>query len=100
MRPGGLAALPVKRAPRQRPARPQVVRPARFVALPGTAGLPEFESGTIVRLKLSLASLPSYGVDITRAGSDRPVEADVLVGQDGQPRAIRLMSSGNARNVR
>lgn len=84
---------------RQRPA-PQVVRPAGFVALPGTAGLPEFESGTIVRLELSLASLPSYGVDITRAGADRPVEADVLVGQDGRPRAIRLVSSGNARTSR
>ena len=71
-----------------------------FVALPGTAGLPDFESGTIVRLELSLASLPSYGVDITRAGTDRPVEADVLVGQDGQPRAIRLVSSGNARTLR
>jgi hypothetical protein len=62
--------------------------------------LPEFESGTIVRLELSLASLPSYGVDITRAGTDRPVEADVLVGQDGQPRAIRLVTSGNARTLR
>ncbi len=93
------AAVPPKRAPRARPAR-RVVRPAAFVALPGTAGLPEFESGTIVRLELSLASLPSYGVDITRAGTDRPVEADVLVGQDGQPRAIRLVSSGNARALR
>ena len=92
-------AVPPKRAPRARPAR-QVVRPPAFVALPGTAGLPDFESGTIVRLELSLASLPSYGVDITRAGTDRPVEADVLVGQDGQPRAIRLVSSGNARTLR
>jgi hypothetical protein len=62
--------------------------------------LPAFESGTIVRLELSLASLPSYGVDITRAGADRPVEADVLVGQDGQPRAIRLVSSDSARTSR
>ena len=92
-------AVPAKPARRPRPA-PQVVRPAPFVALPGAAGLPEFESGTIVRLELSLASLPSYGVDITRAGADRPVEADVLVGQDGQARAIRLVSSGNARPSR
>jgi hypothetical protein len=93
------AAVPAKPARRPRPAA-RVIRPAGFVALPGTAGLPEFESGTILRLKLSLASLPSYGVDITRAGSDRPVEADVLVGQDGQPRAIRLVPSGNARTSR
>lgn len=97
--------LPVPPAARPKPARrprpaPQIVRSAPFVALPGAAGLPEFESGTIVRLELSLASLPSYGVDITRAGADRPVEADVLVGQDGQPRAIRLVSSDNARTSR
>jgi hypothetical protein len=92
-------AVPPERAPRPRP-RQQAARPAPFVALPGAAGLPEFESGTIVRLELSLASLPSYGVDITRAGTDRPVEADVLVGQDGQPRAIRLVTSGNARTLR
>jgi hypothetical protein len=94
--------LPVPPAARPKPARrprpaPQIVRSAPFVALPGAAGLPEFESGTIVRLELSLASLPSYGVDITRAGASRPVEADVLVGQDGQPRAIRLVSSDSAR---
>jgi hypothetical protein len=97
--PSVLPAVPMKPARRQRPAA-RVVRPEGFVALPGSAGLPAFESGTIVRLELSLASLPSYGVDITRAGTDRPVEADVLVGQDGQPRAIRLVSSDGARNSR
>ena len=59
-------AVPPERAPRARPAR-QVVRPAAFVALPGTAGLPEFESGTIVRLELSLASLPSCTASTSRA---------------------------------
>jgi hypothetical protein len=91
--------VPAKPPRRHRPA-PPVVRPTGFVALPGSGGLPEFESGSILRLELSLASLPSYGVDITRAGADRPVEADVLVGQDGQPRAIRLVSSDNARTSR
>jgi hypothetical protein len=95
----GPQAVPPKPPRRHRPAS-RVVRPTGFVALPGSGGLPEFESGTIVRLELSLASLPSYGVDITRAGADRPVEADVLVGQDGQPRAIRLVSSADARTSR
>jgi hypothetical protein len=94
-----LPAIPPKPPRRPRPARP-IARPAEFVALPGAAGLPAFESGTIVRLELSLASLPSYGVDITRAGAASPVEADVLVGQDGQPRAIRLVSRDNARSSR
>jgi hypothetical protein len=97
--------VPEPPAVRAKPARrlraaPQIVPPAPFVALPGAAGLPEFESGAIVRLELALASLPSYGVDITRAGAESPVEADVLVGQDGQPRAIRLVSSDSARTSR
>ena len=87
----GATARPV------RPKRPvaRVVRPSGFVALPGSAGLPQFESGTIVRMKLQLASLPAYGIDISPAADDRPVEADVLVGQDGQPRAMRLIKNSS-----
>jgi hypothetical protein len=69
-----------------------MVEPAGFVALPGAAGLPEFESGAIVRIEIALASLPSYGVPIVPDAASNPVEADILVGQDGQPRAIRLVS--------
>jgi len=80
-----------------RPKRPvvRVVRPSGFVALPGSAGLPQFESGTIVRMELQLAALPAYGIDISPAADDRPVEADVLVGQDGQPRAMRLITNSS-----
>lgn len=83
--------------PVARPKRPvaRVVRPLGFVALPGSAGLPQFESGTIVRMELQLASLPAYGIDISPAADDRPVEADVLVGQDGQPRAMRLITNSS-----
>jgi len=63
-----------------------------FVELPWTAGLPAFESGEIVRMEIPVASLPAYGFDISR-GSDRAVEADVLVGQDGLARAMRLVSN-------
>ena len=67
--------------------------PSGFVALPGAAALPDFESGAIVRVELTLAALPAYGVDISRAAGDQLVEADLLVGQDGQPRAIRLVTN-------
>ena len=77
-----------------RPNRPvgRVVRPSGFVALPGSTGLPQFESGTIVRMELPVASLPTYGIDISPAADDKPIQADVLVGQDGQPRAMRLIN--------
>ena len=83
--PSRMAARP----PRPKPSR--IVRPEGFVALPSAAGLPDFESGEIVRVELPLASLPLYGIDIVPDAKAAPVEADFLVGQDGRARAIRLV---------
>ena len=78
---------------RRRPAPRFEAEPAAFVPLPGAAGLPRFESGSIVRVDLPLSSLAAYGVDISSAGGAGPVPTDVLVGQDGEARAIRLVGS-------
>ena len=64
---------------------------AGFVALPLAVGLPQFESGTIVRVDLPVAALPAYGVELVTDPLRSRVQADVLVGQDGQPRAIRFV---------
>jgi hypothetical protein len=74
-----------------------VIRPAGFVPVPAAAGLPQFESGVIVRVALPVTALPSYGVDISPASSDHPVEADVLLGQDGLARAIRLVNTSRSQ---
>jgi hypothetical protein len=73
------------------------VKPAAFVALPAAASLPRFESGSIVRMDVELSSLVALGVDISAAGGRSPVQADVLVGQDGEPRAIRVVNSSRNR---
>ena len=89
--------------PRAKTARPRarklppVVQPAGFVPVPAAAGLPQFESGVIVRLSLPVAALPSYGVDISPASSGDSVEADVLIAQDGVPRAIRLVNTSRSQ---
>jgi RNA polymerase sigma-70 factor (ECF subfamily) len=70
-----------------------VIQPVGFVPLPGAASLPTFESGQIVRMELPVTSLPLYGVEILPDTRHNPVQADLLVGQDGQPRAIRLVRS-------
>jgi hypothetical protein len=91
----GPAVRPSPRAVRARPRpAPEVpeIPSVEFVALPGAASLPQFESGSIVRVDLPLSSLAAYGMDISTAGGKGPVKADVLVGQDGEPRAIRLVS--------
>ncbi len=84
------------RRSRQR-ALPAVVRPVGFMALPGAAGLPDFESGEIVRIEIPLTSLPTYGIEILPDAQGSPVEADLLVGQDGQARAIRLVTTSASR---
>ena len=63
-----------------------------FVAVPGAAALPMLESGRIIRVKLGIAELPTYGLAIVPDAARSAVEADVLVGQDGQARAIRLLA--------
>jgi hypothetical protein len=84
------ASPPHRTAPRP-PRQEEVVTPSGFVALPGTAELPAFESGEIIRMEMPVGSLAAYGIDIS-SGGDRPVEADILVGQDGFARAIRLVT--------
>jgi hypothetical protein len=77
----------------RRPERPKPIRPEGFVALPAAAGLPDFESGEIVRVEIPLTSLPAYGIEILPDARSSPVEADLLLGQDGQARAIRLVTA-------
>ena len=71
--------------------RTELVRPVGFVPLPTAVGLPDLESGEIVRMEIPVASLPVYGLEIQPDAGGRPITADLLVGQDGQPRAIRLV---------
>jgi hypothetical protein len=75
-----------------RSAQPQENGVMRFVTLPTAIGLPAIESGRIVRVEVPTAMLPAYGLDVAPDSAAGMVEADVLVGQDGQPRAIRFVT--------
>ena len=79
-----------------RPASPRTATPVEFVRIPSAIGLPELESGTVLRMELPLTALPEYGLDIAPDAVRTSVEADILVGQDGQPRAIRLIGRPEA----
>src|SRR3954471_21202512 len=65
--------------------------PSEFVMVPGAAALPRMESGSLVRMDVPLAMLPSLGLT-PPAGSVTTVKADVIVGQDGLTRAVRLVN--------
>jgi hypothetical protein len=61
-----------------------------FVMWPGAAALPPLESGQLVRVELPASALPSLGL-FPPASADIVVRADVVVGQDGLARAVRLV---------
>lgn len=64
---------------------------SEFVVVPGGASLPPMESGSLVRVDLPVAVLPSLGVT-PPAGGAATVKADLVVGQDGLTRAVRLVN--------
>jgi hypothetical protein len=75
-----------------RPPAVPVVAPlttTEFVLWPGAAELPTFESGHLMRMEVPVSALPSLGL-VPPATHAAMVQADVLVGQDGLPRAVRL----------
>jgi hypothetical protein len=58
-------------------APPTNAAPAEFVVLPGATALPHFERGEVIRMEIPFP--------------EGPVQADVLVGQDGIARAVRFV---------
>jgi hypothetical protein len=71
------------------------IQPAGFVEIPGAAALPPMESGAIVRVAIPVSALPSYGISIAPDFGVGRVEVDLMVAQDGLPRAIRFVNDSN-----
>jgi hypothetical protein len=63
--------------------------PSMFVPWPGAETLPAFESGRLVRLDLPESVAISIGLS-PRATRSGVIRADMLVGQDGLARAVRI----------
>lgn len=64
--------------------------PNEFVLVPGATALPPMESGSVVRMDVPVSMLPSLGVT-PPANPGTRVRADLIVGQDGLARAVRLV---------
>jgi hypothetical protein len=65
--------------------------PGEFVIVPGAVGLPRMESGSLVRMDVPVSMLISLGVTPPPSNRTATVRADLIVAQDGLPRAIRLV---------
>jgi hypothetical protein len=63
----------------------------QFVPLPTGMGLPEPTQAMLIRTRINTSSLRSYGLTPPPPGAPQTVLADFLVGEDGLPRAIRLV---------
>jgi hypothetical protein len=66
-----------------------------FIAMPLASALPTMESASVIRVTLPVAALPSYGIAIVPEMTQELVQADLLVAQDGHPRAIRLVGDSS-----
>jgi hypothetical protein len=66
-----------------------------FVPLPYADDSAAVDGGAIVRVVLSRSALASFGVPVDDFASTDPIQADLVVGVDGTPEAIRLVSQLN-----
>ena len=73
----------------------RVVMPTGFVMLPSAYGLPDIESASIMLISVPLSALPAYGLPMAPDATAGSIEAELLVAQDGQPRAIRLVNDSS-----
>jgi hypothetical protein len=63
---------------------------ANFYPLPQAEALPEVENAMVVRVQLPVASLRSMGFPVEEERADE-VQAELLLGQDGLARGVRLV---------
>jgi hypothetical protein len=62
-----------------------------FYRLPDTDYLPPMESAMVVRVQLPVSSLRLMGLPVSEEQAGDSVQADVLLGQDGLARGVRLV---------
>jgi hypothetical protein len=61
-----------------------------FYPLPEAEALPAVETAMVVRVQLPVSSLQLMGVPVGEERADASVQAELLLGQDGLARGVRL----------
>ena len=64
---------------------------AGFYPLPQAEALPVVENAMVVRVQLPVSSLQLMGVPVSEDGPETSVQAELLLGQDGLARGVRLV---------
>lgn len=84
-------ARALKREPRGASAEVAQTKGNDYLPLTYLADATAMESGTVVRVELSRSALISLGVPVEPTRTDETLKADVVLGDDGVARAIRLV---------
>ena len=69
----------------------ETVAAENFVLLPDADQVGSQDLGMVVHVQLTRASLAELGYPVTDTPDDDLISADVLVGEDGWPRAVKLV---------
>jgi hypothetical protein len=64
---------------------------ASFYPLPEAEALPAIENAMVVRVQLPVSSLRLMGFPVDEERADAAVQAELLLGQDGLARGVRLV---------
>jgi hypothetical protein len=95
-RPAPVAVTNIARAPRKTTRKVAVVgqlQPREVVTdfFPLLNPAPSFERGQMLRVQLPAAAMQTVGLPVREEHLNDLVQADVLVGEEGMPRAIRFV---------
>jgi predicted anti-sigma-YlaC factor YlaD len=95
---------PPLQEPVSKPVRRHATRPARdaepFVAIPYTVPLDPRERAVVMRMEMPVTALAAVGLAVAAPDPLASAQADVIVGEDGRIRAIRLLSISNSNSDR
>jgi hypothetical protein len=88
-----LEAAPAAAAKTARRVRKSATRPQEVVTdfFPLMDPAPPFERGQLLRVRLPASAMQMVGLPVREDRLADPVQADVLVGEEGLPRAIRFV---------
>lgn len=80
-----------RHTPPRTPLSPEETSFADFVPLPASEGLPTASEISLVRMRIQGSALQQYGLEIPPEAGPRALLAEFAVGEDGLPRAIRIV---------
>ncbi len=73
----------------------QPARPANdgFIPVPYATPIGQYERADLVRVNVPVSALAQWGLPVSSFNPDQRIDAEVVIGEDGLARAVRLISN-------